>query len=102
MPTRRFELVVSIGYRDDHNAATAALRDLAAADPRALADPAPVAFVAALGESAVRVGVRVWCKSEDYLALAWAMNAAVKGRFDELGITMPLAGASAPTPPAQA
>ena len=98
MPTRRFELVVPIAYEDDLRAARAAMLELASGDPRVLAEPAPVAFVAALADNAVRVGLRVWCKSGDYLALSWALNEAVKLRFDELGLTIPIAAAAPATP----
>ncbi len=101
MPTRRFELVVTIGYDDDLRAARAAMLELASNDPRALAEPAPVAFVAGLADNAVRVGVRVWCKTGDHLALSWAMHEGVKLRFDELGITIPVA-AAVPAAPAAA
>jgi small conductance mechanosensitive channel len=97
MPTRRFELVVPIAYEDDLAAAKAAMLELAAADPRVLAEPAPVAFVAALADNAVKVGFRVWCNAGDYLALSWALNEAVKLKFDELGLTIPN-GAPAPAP----
>lgn len=101
MPTRRLELLVTITYDDDLKAARAAMLDLVRADPRVLTEPAPVAFVAALTDAGVRVGVRAWCQTGDYLALSWAMNEAVKLRFDELGITMALAGAPpAPAPAA--
>jgi small conductance mechanosensitive channel len=104
MPTRRFELVVPIAYEDDLTIAKQAMVDLAAADPRVLAEPAPVAFVAALADTAVRVGLRVWCKADDYLALSWALNEAVKLKFDALGLTIPNAApALAPVvPPRQA
>ncbi len=105
MPTRRYELLVNITYDDDLRLAQAALHDLAASDPRALADPAPVAFVAGLSDNAVRVGLRVWCNGGDYLALSWALNEAVKLRFDELGLTIPIptaAAAPAPAPTASA
>lgn len=88
MPTRRFELVVPIAYDDDLAAAKAAMLELAGADPRVLAEPAPVAFVAGLGDNAVRVGMRVWCNAGDYLALSWALNEGVKLRFDALGMTI--------------
>jgi small conductance mechanosensitive channel len=101
MPTRRFELVVGIAYEDDLRAACAAMRELAAGDPRVLSDPAPVAFVAALADNAVRVGVRAWCNTEDYLALSWALTEAVKLKFDALGITIPVAVAT-PAAPAPA
>ena len=100
MPTRRYELVVPIAYEDDLRAARAAMLELASADPRVLAEPAPAAFVAALADNAVRVGLRVWCKSGDYLALSWALNESVKLKFGELGLTIPIA--VPPVPPTNA
>lgn len=97
MPTRRFELLVNIAYEDDLKAARAAMLALAEADPRVLAEPPPAAFVAALADNSVRLGLRVWCKTSDYLALSWALNEAVKLEFDRLGITIPTGiGAAAP------
>jgi small conductance mechanosensitive channel len=90
MPTRRFELVVGIAYEDDLRAAHAAMLELAAGDARVLAEPAPAVFVAALADNAVRVGLRVWCATDDYLALSWALTEAVKLRFDEIGLTIPV------------
>jgi small conductance mechanosensitive channel len=91
---------VPIGYADDLTLAKQAMLDLAAADPRVLVDPAPVAFVAALADSGVKVGLRVWCNAGDYLALSWALNEAVKLKFDMLGLTIP--NAALPLPPRQA
>ncbi len=100
MPTRRFELVVNIGYEDDLKAARAAMLELATADARVLAQPAPVAFVAALADNSVRVGLRVWCNTGDYLALSWALNEGVKLKFDALGISIPTGiAAAAPAAP---
>lgn len=89
MPTRRFELVVPISYANDLRLAKRVMLDLAAADPRVLAEPAAVAFVAGLGDNAVRVGLRVWCKGSDYLGLSWALNEGVKLAFDAQGLTIP-------------
>ena len=101
MPTRRFELLVGIAYEDDLRLAHTAMLELAARDPRVLSEPAPVAFVAALADNAVRIGLRVWCTNADYLALSWALTEAVKLRFDELGLTIPVPAAPA-TPPGPA
>lgn len=89
MPTRRFELLVGIGYNDSIQQARTVLLALAEADSRVLDDPAPVVFVSALADSAVTVGMRVWCKTEDYLGLSWALTEAAKTRFAEEGISIP-------------
>lgn len=101
LPTRRFELLVGIAYEDDLRVARAAMLELAAGDARVLAEPPPVAFVAALGDNAVRIGLRVWCASGDYLALSWALTEAVKLRFDELGLTIPVPAAPPAAAPAR-
>ena len=88
-PTRRFELVIGIDYEDDMEQARQTLLDLAKEDPRVLRDPAPTAFVNSLDDSSVGIGLRVWTKSSDYLALSWDLTEAAKARFDETGITIP-------------
>ena len=89
MPTRRFELLIGIGYDDSIEQARSQLLALADADQRVLDDPAPVVFVSALADSAVTLGLRVWCRTEDYLGLTWALTEAAKARFDETGISIP-------------
>lgn len=89
MPTRRFELLIGIAYSDSIEQARGELLALAAADQRVLDEPAPVVFVAALADSAVTMGMRVWCKTEDFLGLSWALTEAAKTRFAEVGISIP-------------
>lgn len=89
MPTRRFELLIGIAYSDSIEKARAELLAIADADQRVLDDPAPTVFVSALADSAVTMGMRVWCRSEDYLGLSWALTEAAKRRFDEVGLTIP-------------
>ncbi|MFN3989653.1 MAG: mechanosensitive ion channel family protein [Erythrobacter sp.] len=88
-PTRRFELIIGISYTDNMALAREELLALARADERVLAEPEPVAFVAALGASSVDIGLRVWCATPDYLRLTWDLNEAAKRRFDEIGISIP-------------
>lgn len=88
-PTRRFELVVGIDYDDSMQQARDILMLMAAEDERVFDDPAPQTFVFNLGESSVDVGLRVWTKTENYLALSWDLTEAAKERFDENGITIP-------------
>jgi small conductance mechanosensitive channel len=101
MPTRRFELLIGIGYDDSIELARTELLALAKADTRVLNDPAPVVFVSALADSAVTTGLRVWCKTDDYLALSWALTEAVKVRFAEVGITIPVPQRDVRTIPAK-
>ncbi len=88
-PTRRFELVVGIGYDDDMELAREKLMKLAEGDSRVLDSPAPQTFVAALADSSVNIGLRVWTETSNYLALSWDMTQAAKATFDEAGISIP-------------
>ena len=88
-PTRRFELVVGIGYGDSMKDARETLLALAAADERVLDDPEPQAFVASLDDSSVGIGLRVWCATGDYMALSWDLTEAAKAAFDDKGISIP-------------
>ena len=88
-PTRRFELVVGIGYGDSMKDARETLLALAAADERVLDDPEPQAFVASLDDSSVGIGLRVWCATGDYMALSWDLTEVAKAAFDDKGISIP-------------
>lgn len=90
MPTRRFELLIGIAYADSIDVAKRELLALAKGDARVLAEPEPTVFVAALAESAVTIGLRAWCNTDDYLALSWTLTEAAKHRFDAAGLTIPV------------
>jgi small conductance mechanosensitive channel len=89
LPTRRLDLTVGVAYEDDIGQALAAIREAATGDPRALAEPAPLFAVTALGESAVDITVRVWCNAGDYWPFRFDLNKTIKERLDAEGITIP-------------
>lgn len=89
MPTRRFELLIGISYSDSIQQAREELLALAKGDARVQAEPAPEVFVAALADSSVTMGMRVWSESSDYLVLSRDLTEAAKVRFDESGLTIP-------------
>ncbi len=88
-PTRRVDMVFGISYTDDIRRAKAVLEEIVNADSRVLKDPAPVVALGALAESSVNFVVRPWVKKEDYWAVLWDTNTAVKERFDAEGISIP-------------
>ncbi len=89
MPTRRFELLIGISYSDSIQQAREELLALAKGDARVLAEPEPEVFVAALADSSVTMGMRVWSASSDYLVLSRDLTEAAKVRFDAAGLTIP-------------
>jgi small conductance mechanosensitive channel len=87
--TRRLELTFGIGYDDDIVKAKALLQEIVESDERVLKEPAPVIGLAELGDSSVNFWVRPWVNRTDYLNVMFDLNAAVKQRFDQEGITIP-------------
>jgi len=89
LPTRRFDLTIGIGYEDDIDKALKVLMGLAKDDKRVAAEPAAVALVSSLDDSAVTLQLRVWTKREDYWDVRCDMTRAVKLAMDEAGISIP-------------
>ncbi|MHB1272735.1 MAG: mechanosensitive ion channel family protein [Rhodanobacter sp.] len=87
--TRRFELKVGIGYKDDIGVAMAEIQQLFDADERILKDPAPGVWTSALSESSVDLTVRAWARSADLWATQTDLLRAIKEHFDTAGISIP-------------
>lgn len=89
LPTRRVDMVFGIGYDDDLRKAKDLLHQIIAAEPRILADPAPLIAVSELGESSVNFAVRPWVQTADYWDVFFAITEQVKLAFDDHGISIP-------------
>lgn len=87
--TRRFELNVGIGYKDDIGAALAEVQKLMAADERILKDPAPGVWPNALGDSSVNLVIRAWTAPADFWVAQTDLLRTVKESFDANGISIP-------------
>lgn len=87
--TRRVDLIIGVGYRDDIDKAKRVLEEILNADERILKDPAPLIAVSELANSSVNFAVRPWVERADYWAVYFALNEAVKKRFDQEGISIP-------------
>ncbi|MDE2155680.1 MAG: mechanosensitive ion channel [Xanthomonadaceae bacterium] len=87
--TRRFELKVGIGYKDDIGTAMAEIQQLFDADERVLKDPAPGVWTSALAESSVELTVRAWVRPADLWATQTDLLRAIKEHFDTAGISIP-------------
>lgn len=89
MGTLRADLTFGIGYSDDLRKAKEVLMELMKADPRVLAEPAPVVVIQELGDNAVQLAVRPWVNNADYWGFRNDMLEKVKMRFDAEGIGFP-------------
>lgn len=86
---RQVEVVVSVAYGSDLNAAFAAIRDVLQKNTRVLQDPAPLVFVNLLGATSIDVAVKPWTKVADYPAAGGEIKQAIAETFSARNITIP-------------
>lgn len=86
---RRIDFVMGVGYSDDLGVAVRTCLDTITADPRVLADPAPVVAVHELGDSSVNLVVRPWVKSDDYWTTRWDLTRGLKENLEAAGCSIP-------------
>jgi small conductance mechanosensitive channel len=98
---RRSDIALSIGSWNDIDRAQKALLAIAAAERRVKREPAPIAFVATLGESTVSIALRYWTSSADFFATQTDLTKRAKQEFDSEGISIPLPAPEAPSPEAR-
>ncbi len=87
---RRLDIRVRIGYDADIRHAKRELAALVAADSRILQTPAPTIAVLELADTSVNLIVRPWVKAADYWKVHFDLTEAIKLRFDEVGIVIPV------------
>jgi small conductance mechanosensitive channel len=88
-PTRRIDMVFGVSYDDDLRKAREILEQIVTADPRVLADPAPIIVVGELADSSVNFFVQPWVNNADYAPVKFDITERVKLAFDDNGITIP-------------
>lgn len=86
---RQLNVEVGVAYDTDIPAALAAIRDLLAANPRVLQEPAPVIRVLSLGDSSVNIAIRPWTTVADYNPASSEVTQAVLETFRARGISIP-------------
>ena len=88
--TRQIHLTVMVPHGSDLAAVLALVREVVLANPRVLADPAPVVGVAQLELAGVRVGVSPWVRVPDVVAGEAELYRALAVRFAASGVAVPL------------
>ncbi len=87
---RRLDMFFSIGYQSDFRKAISILKDIIEKNPMTLTEPQePTIVMAEHSDSAIKILVKIWVKSEDYWNLNYYMLESVKDSFDEAGIDIP-------------
>jgi small conductance mechanosensitive channel len=85
---RQSEIRVGVAYESNLSVALGAIRDLVRANPRVLADPAPVIQVVALADSAVQIAIKPWVAVADYIAVAGELNLSLVEALRQRGIAI--------------
>ena len=88
-PIRRIDLETGVGYDDDLNLAIKTSLMVLRKHPKVLKDPAPVAKVKSMDDSAVTLVVRPWVKTDDYWNVFFDLQKALKEGYDEAGLNIP-------------
>lgn len=88
-PTRRLDLVVSIGYDSDFRKAFEIINEVIDSSELVLKDQETVVRMTAHGPSSIDIDVKVWTKNENYMDLKYFILERVKEEFDNKGISIP-------------
>jgi small conductance mechanosensitive channel len=86
---RRLDMDFGVGYDANLDAAIKAVKSAVDGDSRIKSSPAPWAKITSLGDSAVNVQLRVWCKATEYKQIKMDMSQRVKTALDKAGIDIP-------------
>ena len=87
---RRVTLDVGVAYSADPRRVLEILSSVAAAHPKALADPPPLALCIGFGESALKFELRVWTRVDDADSFLSQLAIAVHGALAAAKIEIPL------------
>jgi small conductance mechanosensitive channel len=86
---RQLDLSVGVSYDCDAGAVLAAVRDLLAANPRVVKDPAPVVGVTLLADSSINLAIKPWVSISDYVPAQAELCQAIADHFRAHRITIP-------------
>ena len=86
---RQTQVSVGVAYETDLKLALATMAELVRANPRVLADPAPLVQVASLGDSAIQIAAKPWVAVVDYGAVETELNSDIVRAMRQRGIEMP-------------
>ncbi len=87
--TRRIDLIIGIGYKDDIKKAKEVLTNVATSNEKVLVDKGISVVVSELATSSVNFTINVWVKTSDYSEVKFYLLENIKLSFDKEGISIP-------------
>lgn len=88
-PIRRFDMKVSVAYKEDLDRVKRTLEATSDANPLSLEEPKPQLFFLAFGDSGIELQYSVWTLRENFIELRNGLPMEVKKAFDAAGIEIP-------------
>lgn len=86
---RRIDIAVGVSYDTDIRKAKKLIKDAFDENGLVLKNNEILTYVSDLASSAVMLGGRAWCKTEDYWTARWGIIEEIKVKFDKNGIEIP-------------
>lgn len=88
-PIRRFDVQLSVAYKEDTEKVRRILFDVADRNPICLDEPRPLFIYRGYGDSGLELQFSVWAKRQNFLLLRNSIQEEIKKAFDENGIEIP-------------
>ena len=88
-PIRRYDINVSVAYKEDIKRVMEVLQDIADKNPCCLDEPEPMVAFTGFGDSGLQIFFAIWFLKTDFLKLRNSIMTEIKIRFDEEGIEIP-------------
>ena len=92
LPERRIDMVFGVSYTDDLDKVKTVIREVLDKKEKILRGNPKYEYLIAvvdLADSSVNFEIRVWCKTEDYWDIYFALREDMKKAFDKNGINIP-------------
>lgn len=88
-PIRRFDLTISVAYKESLPKVRDILFAVADRNPLSLEEPAPLFLITGFGDSGINIQFSVWSLRQNFTELSNSIMMEVKAAFDAAGIEMP-------------
>ncbi len=87
--TRRLRIVLGVGYKADLKAIRDVLQNIVENEDLVLKEPQPSIAIKDLGDKGIKIEIRMWVRSQDYLKAKVQVNEKIKERYDSEEIPFP-------------
>ncbi|MDF1815903.1 MAG: mechanosensitive ion channel family protein [Verrucomicrobiales bacterium] len=88
-PIRRYDIKLSVGFKEDPERIIEVIRDIADENSHVLVEPDPLVAFTGFGESGLEFTLGVWHEKNDFIEMRNSILSSIKKRFDAEGIEIP-------------